>query len=265
MGNSGLPFGIVIAAVAVLLYLMSSIRIIKEYQRGVMFFLGRYTGVKGPGLRFVLAPVFRIVIIDLRTIVQNVPAQDVITRDNVSAKVNAVLYFRVIQPDRAVLQVSDFLYATSQLAQTTLRAVVGAHELDELLSAREKLNERIQTIVDEKTEPWGIKVASVEIKDVDVPADMRRFIARQAEAERERRAKVIAAEGEFQAAQRYADAAQVLATQPGTMQLRYLETLVAVAAEHNSTTIFPFPLEFLRAFAAPPEGGAKSPLGIKAT
>jgi len=259
MSESGLPFGLVIAVAAVVFYLLSSIRIIKEYQRGVTFFLGRYTGVKGAGLRFVFAPVVKIVIIDLRTIVQNVPAQDVITRDNVSAKVNAVLYFRVVQPERAVLEVSDFLYATSQLAQTTMRAVVGAHELDELLAEREKLNARIQTIVDEKTEPWGIKVASVEIKDVDVPAEMRRFIARQAEAERERRAKVIAAEGEFQASQRYADAAKVLATQPGTMQLRYLETLVAIAAENNSTTIFPFPIEFLKAFGtqAPSAGGAR--------
>jgi regulator of protease activity HflC (stomatin/prohibitin superfamily) len=244
----GVSAGAIFAAIIVLIYLSACIRVIKEYQRGVMFFLGRYSGVKGPGLRFVLAPVFRIVIIDLRTMVQNVPEQEVITRDNVSAKVNAVFYFRVIEPDRAVLQVGDYLYATSQLAQTTMRAVIGAHELDELLAQREKLNATIQAIVDEKTEPWGIKVASVEIKDVEVPADMRRIMARQAEAERERRAKVIAAEGEFQAAQRYADAARVLATQPGTMQLRDLETLVAVAAEHNSTTIFPFPLEFLRVF-----------------
>jgi regulator of protease activity HflC (stomatin/prohibitin superfamily) len=248
MGNVGLVAGIVFAGFVLFMYLSACIRIIKEYQRGVLFFLGRYTGVKGAGLRLVFAPVFRIIIIDLRTQVQDVSAQEVITRDNVSVRVTAVLYFRVIQPDRAVLEVGDYLYATSQLAQTTMRAVVGAHSLDELLAEREKLNARIQTIVDEKTEPWGIKVASVEIKDVELPAEMRRMMARQAEAERERRAKVIAAEGEYQASQRYADAAGVLATQPGTMQLRYLETLVAIAAEHNSTTIFPIPLEFLRLF-----------------
>lgn len=240
--------GLLVAGGILLAYLAMCIRIVKEYERGVMFFFGRFTHVIKPGLRFVLVPVFRMQMVDLRTIVTDVPEQDVITKDNVSARVNAVIYFRVIHPDKAVLQVENYLEATSQLAQTSLRSVVGAQELDALLAERERLNDRLQTIIDNQTDPWGIKVSSVEIKHVEIPADMRRVIARQAEAERERRAKVISAEGEWQAAQKLADAAELLATQPGTIQLRYLQTLVEVAAENNSTTIFPIPLEFLETF-----------------
>ncbi|MFW5875691.1 MAG: slipin family protein [Myxococcota bacterium] len=243
----GLPLGALLAIGVVVIYLAYCIRIVKEYERGVMFFLGRYSGVKGAGLRFVFIPVFKMVTVDLRTVVEDVPPQDVITKDNVSATVNAVLYFRVIDPDKAVLQVENYLYATSQLSQTTLRSVVGAHDLDDLLSQREKLNSKLQTIIDEHSDAWGVKVSSVEIKHVEVPQDMRRVMARQAEAERERRAKVIAAEGEFQASQKLADAAKVLASQPGTLQLRYLQTLVEVAAENNSTTLFPIPIEYLKA------------------
>lgn len=250
MEDIGWLSGLVTVALVVLGYVAVSVRIIKEYERGVLFFLGRYVGIKGPGLRFVFVPIYRMVTIDLRTIVADVPEQDVITRDNVSCRVNAVIYFRVIHADKAVLQVERFLEATSQLAQTSLRSVVGANELDALLAERDKLNNRLQTIIDEQTDPWGIKVSSVEIKHVEIPADMRRVMARQAEAERERRAKVIAAEGEYQAAQKLADAAELLATQPGTIQLRYLQTLVEVAAENNSTTVFPVPLEFMDAFLA---------------
>jgi regulator of protease activity HflC (stomatin/prohibitin superfamily) len=237
---------LVVVAIAVL-YLLSSIRIVREYERGVMFFLGRYVGVKGPGLRFVFRPVYRMQVLELRTVAEDVPAQDVITRDNVSTRVNAVIYFRVVEPDKAVLQVADYRYATSQLAQTSLRSVVGANELDALLAEREELNRRLQTIIDDQTDPWGIKVSSVEIKHVELPTEMRRAIARQAEAERERRAKIIAAEAELQAAGKLTEAARMLATQPGTLQLRYLQTLVEIAAENNTTTIFPLPLELLAA------------------
>jgi regulator of protease activity HflC (stomatin/prohibitin superfamily) len=250
MIDFGLGLGVAVAALAVLLYLGASVRIVKEYERGVLFFLGRYAGLKGPGLRFVFVPFFRMVLVDLRIIAEDVPPQDIITRDNVSARVNAVIYFRVIDPDKAVLQVENYRYATSQLAQTSLRSIVGAHDLDDLLAERDKINRMLRAIIDEQTDPWGIKVSSVEIKHVDLPEDMRRVMARQAEAERERRAKVIAAEGEFQAAQKVADAAEVLARQPGTLQLRYLQTLVEIAGTNNSTTLFPIPLEFLRAFAS---------------
>jgi regulator of protease activity HflC (stomatin/prohibitin superfamily) len=249
MLDLGLPVGVIVAVAAVLLYFAYCIRIVKEYERGVTFFLGRYVGVKEAGLRFIFVPLYRMVVIDLRTIAEDVPPQDVITKDNVSATVNAVIYFRVIDPDKAVLQVENYLYATSQLAQTSLRSTVGAHSLDELLSEREKLNAKLQAALDEHTDPWGIKVSSVDIKHVEIPQEMRRVMARQAEAERERRAKVIAAEGEHQAARKLADAAEVLATQPGTLQLRYMQTLVEIAAENNSTTVFPLPLEFLDAFA----------------
>jgi len=244
----GFSLGFAFAALLVLFYLMSSIRIVNEYERGVLFLFGRYVGIKKPGLRFVLRPVYRMVVVDLRTIAEEVPPQDVITRDNVSARVNAVIYFRVVDPDNAILQVLNYRYATSQLSQTSLRSIVGAHDLDDLLSHRDKLNQQLQLMLDEQTDPWGIKVTSVEIKQVDLPEDMRRVMARQAEAERERRAKIIAAEGEFQAAQKMADAAEVLSRQPGTLQLRYLQTLVEIAAENNSTTVFPLPLEFLKAF-----------------
>jgi regulator of protease activity HflC (stomatin/prohibitin superfamily) len=241
----GWPIGVAVVALLVVVYLAACIHIVKEYQRGVLFFFGRYVGIKEPGLRFVLVPMYRMVTVDLRTIVQDVPEQDVITLDNVSSRVNAVIYFRVIDPDKAVLQVENYLYATGQLAQTSLRSVVGAHELDALLAERDRLNDKLQTILDENTDAWGVKVSSVEIKHVEVPQDMRRVMARQAEAERERRAKVIAAEGEYQAAEKITQAAERLAEQPGTLQLRYLQTLVEVAAENNSTTLFPIPLEFM--------------------
>jgi regulator of protease activity HflC (stomatin/prohibitin superfamily) len=250
MIDLGLGLGFAVAALAVMFYLAASVRIVKEYERGVLFFFGRYVGVKGPGLRFVFVPFYRMVVVDLRIIAEDVPPQDIITRDNVSARVNAVIYFRVIDPDKAVLQVENYRYATSQLAQTSLRSIVGAHDLDDLLAEREKINRTLQVIIDEQTDPWGIKVSSVEIKHVDLPDDMRRVMARQAEAERERRAKVIAAEGEFQAAQKISDAAEVLAQQPGTLQLRYLQTLVEIAGTNNSTTIFPIPLEFLNALSS---------------
>lgn len=262
----GWSLGVGVAALVVLVYLAACVRIVKEYERGVLFFLGRYVGVKGPGLRFVLRPVYRMVVIDMRTIVEDVPEQDVITRDNVSSRVNAVIYFRVIHADKAVLQVENFLKATSQIAQTSLRSVVGASDLDALLAERDKLNETLQAIVDEQTDPWGVKVTAVEIKHVEIPQEMRRAMARQAEAERDRRAKVISAEGEYQASQRMADAAHVLATQPGALQLRYLQTLVEVAAENNSTTLFPIPLELMDAFVRRPadERAAPRPNGGRA-
>jgi regulator of protease activity HflC (stomatin/prohibitin superfamily) len=240
-----LGYGLLLAIAIAIIYLLSCITIVREYERGVLFFLGRYVGIKGPGLRFVLRPVYRMDVLELRTIVEDVPAQDVITRDNVSTRVNAVIYFRVIEPDKAILQVEDFRFATSQLAQTSLRSVVGANELDALLSERDQLNRRLQTIIDQQTDPWGIKVSAVEIKHVEIPTEMRRAIARQAEAERERRAKIIAAEAEQQAAAKLTEAARMFATQPGTMQLRYLQTLVEIATENNTTTIFPIPIELL--------------------
>jgi regulator of protease activity HflC (stomatin/prohibitin superfamily) len=254
-------FGLILA-VAVL-YLFTSIRVVKEYERGVMFFFGRYVGLKGPGLRLVLRPMYRMTVIDLRTIVEDVPEQDVITLDNVSSKVNAVIYFRVIHADKAILQVEHFRYATSQLAQTALRSVVGANELDALLSERDRLNATLQKILDQQTDPWGIKVSAVEIKHVEVPQEMRRVMARQAEAERDRRAKVIAAEGEFQAAHKLAEAAGVLASQPATLQLRYLQTLVEVSSGKNTVTLFPIPIELLRALDrfAPARERASEPAG----
>jgi regulator of protease activity HflC (stomatin/prohibitin superfamily) len=240
-------FGLLIAIAIPILYLLSSIRIVKEYERGVMFFFGRFSGIKGPGLRFVFRPVYRMEVLELRTIAEDVPAQDVITRDNVSARVNAVIYFRVIDPERAVLQIEDYRYATSQLAQTSLRSVVGAHVLDSLLSEREELNRKLQGMLDEQTDPWGIKVSAVEIKHVELPAEMRRAIARQAEAERERRAKIIAAEAELQAADKLTEAARTLATQPMTVQLRYLQTLVEISSEQTKLMVFPLPIEILTA------------------
>lgn len=246
--SGGLWFGLIAVIAVAVIYLLSCIKIVHEYERGVLFFFGRYVGLKGPGLRLVLRPMYKLVVIDMRTIVEDVPPQDVITLDNVSAKVNAVLYFRVIHADKSVLQVESYRYATSQLAQTGLRSIVGANELDALLSERERLNETLQRLLDEQTDPWGIKVTSVEIKHVEVPGEMRRVMARQAEAERERRAKVIAAEGEFQAARKLSDAAAVLAEQPGTLQLRYLQTLVEISSGKSTVTLFPIPLEVLRAF-----------------
>ena len=227
--------------VVLLLFLASAIKILREYERGVVFTLGRFTGVKGPGLILIIPIIQQLVRMDLRTLVLDVPSQDVISRDNVSVRVNAVIYFRVIDPEKAVIQVEDFMAATSQLAQTTLRSVLGKHELDEMLAERDKLNADIQEILDAATDTWGIKVANVEIKHVDIDESMVRAIARQAEAERERRAKVINAEGEHQAAQKLLDAAEILARQPEAMQLRYLSTLNVIANERSNTIVFPFP------------------------
>lgn len=229
----------------IILFLASALRVLREYERGVIFQLGRFWKVKGPGLIIVIPVIQTMVRVDLRTIVMDVPSQDVISRDNVSVKVNAVLYFRVIDPERAIIQVEDYDAATSQLAQTTLRSVLGQHELDEMLASREKLNSDIQKILDEQTDAWGIKVANVEIKHVDLNETMIRAIAKQAEAERERRAKVIHAEGELQASQHLLEASQVLAKQPQALQLRYLQTLTEIAGEKNSTIVFPLPMELI--------------------
>jgi regulator of protease activity HflC (stomatin/prohibitin superfamily) len=239
----------IIAAAILLLYILSVINILPEYERGVIFRLGRLLPeAKGPGIILVFRPVDKIVRISLRTVVLEVPSQDVITRDNVTVSVNAVVYFRVMQPRLAVVEVENYLYATSQLAQTTLRSVLGEAELDELLAAREKLNARLQEILDAHTGPWGIKVALVEIKTVDLPQEMRRAMSRQAEAEREKRAKVIHAEGEYQASERLLAAARVIAVEPVAVQLRYLQTLTEIGVEQNTTVVFPIPLEMMRAF-----------------
>jgi regulator of protease activity HflC (stomatin/prohibitin superfamily) len=239
--------GIVIGIVV--LYLLSCIRILREYQRGVIFRLGRaLESPKGPGLIMVFWPIDTIVRVSLRTIVQDVPSQDVITRDNVSVKVNAVVYFRVIDPMNAILEVENFLYATSQLSQTTLRSIVGQAQLDELLSERESINRRLQEVIDQQTDPWGVKVAMVEVKHVDLPEHMQRAMAKQAESERERRAKVIHAQGEHQAAAHLRDAADMLEGRPMAMQMRFLQTLVQVGAENNTTIVFPVPLELANTF-----------------
>src|SRR5215471_14029369 len=236
--------------VVILAIASSAIRVMREYQRAVVFTFGRFTGVKGPGL-FLLVPfVQQMVRVDLRTVVLDVPSQDVISRDNVSVKVNAVLYFRVVDADRAIIQIENFLQATSQLAQTTLRSVLGKHMLDEMLAERDKLNADIQEILDTQTEAWGVKVTNVEIKQVDLDHSMIRAIGRQAEAERLRRAKIINAEGEQQAAQKLVEAAEILATSPGAMQLRYLGTLSEISSERSSTIVFPFPIDLMQAFRA---------------
>jgi regulator of protease activity HflC (stomatin/prohibitin superfamily) len=240
------PVGLVL----ILAVASTAIRIMREYQRAVVFTFGRFTGVKGPGLFLLLPYVQQMVRVDLRTVVLDVPSQDVISRDNVSVKVNAVLYFRVVDADKAVIQIENFLQATSQLAQTTLRSVLGKHTLDEMLGERDKLNADIQEILDQQTEAWGIKVTNVEIKQVDLDHSMVRAIARQAEAERTRRAKIINAEGEQQAAQKLVDAAAILATCAGAMQLRYLGALSEIASERSSTIVFPFPLDVVKAFKA---------------
>ena len=231
-----------------LILLVSGLKVLKEFERGVIFRLGRLVGARGPGMVYVLPVIERMERVDLRTVTMDVPPQDVITKDNVSVKVNAVLYFRVVNPQRAIVEVADFLFATSQLAQTTLRSVCGQRELDELLSERDEINQHIQQILDTQTDPWGIKVTTVEIKHIDLPQEMQRAMARQAEAERERRAKVINAEGEFQAAQKLAEASQIISAHPVALQLRFLQTLGEVATEHHSTTIFPLPLELLKPF-----------------
>lgn len=232
----------------VIIILASAIRILREYERGVIFRLGRLIPTKGPGLIFLIPIVDRMVRVSLRVVAMDVPPQDVITKDNVSIKVSAVVYFRVIDAARAIVEVENFLFATSQLAQTTLRSMLGQSELDELLSEREKINRRLQETIDTHTAPWGIKVSLVEVKNVDLPVEMQRAIARQAEAERERRAKIIHAEGEFQASQKLADASKIISTSPYALQLRFLQTLVEVAAEKNSTTIFPVPIDLFKPF-----------------
>ena len=237
---------LIVNVVLVLLLLFSAINILKEYERGVIFTLGRFWKVKGPGLIIVIPIIQKIVRTHLRTVVMDVPSQDVISRDNVSVRVNAVVYFRVIDSERAVIQVEDYYEATSQLAQTTLRSVLGQHELDEMLAEREKLNKDIQEILDSETDAWGIKVANVEIKHIDLEESMVRAIARQAEAERERRAKVINAEGEFQAANRLKEAAEILAKQPQSLQLRYMQTLMDLASDKTSTIVFPVPIDILK-------------------
>jgi regulator of protease activity HflC (stomatin/prohibitin superfamily) len=243
--NFGFVAGMV--AVAAVLVLMG-VRVITEYERGVVFRLGRFSGVKDAGLKWIIPGVDRMVRISLREIVMDIPAQEVITRDNVSLKVNAVLYFRVLHPEKAVIQVENYLYGTSQMAQTTLRSVCGQAELDDLLAERERVNQKLQEIIDNQTEPWGVKVRAVEVKQIDLPQEMQRAMAKQAEAEREKRSKVIHAEGEAQAAQRLAEAARILHTEEAALQLRYLQTLAEIATEKNSTLIFPVPIDILRPF-----------------
>lgn len=238
-----------IAIVVILLYLLvNSVKILKEYERGVIFRLGRLVGSKGPGLFLIIPFVDKMVKVPLRTMVHDVPPQDIITKDNVSIKVNAVVYFRVIDPSKAIVEVEDFYSATSQLSQTTLRSILGESELDELLSSTESINAQLQTILDKHTDPWGIKVSQVEIKHVDLPAEMQRAMARQAEAERERRAKIINAQGEFQASQKLSDAAKIIQDTPVALQLRYLQTLREVAVENNSTMLFPIPIDLVEPF-----------------
>ncbi len=239
---------IAIFVLVLALFLLSGVRIFNEYERGVIFRLGRLSKLKTAGLRWIIPIVDRLVRVDLRIVVMDVPPQDVITRDNVSVKVNAVLYFRVIDPNKATVAVSNYLYATSQLAQTTLRSILGESELDDLLSEREKINQKLQEVLDKHTDPWGIKVAQVEVKHIDLPQEMQRAMARQAEAERERRGKVIAAEGEFQAAQGLREAAEIMGQNPIALQLRYLQTLVEISSETNSVTLFPIPIDLIQAF-----------------
>jgi len=245
---TGLLGGFMPLVVLAILFLMVSLKVLREYERGVIFRLGRVIKAKGPGLIILIPLIDRIVRVSLRTVAMDVPSQDVITKDNVSVKVNAVVYFRVVDPVNAIIQVEDYLYATSQLAQTTLRSVCGQVELDDLLSARDKINTQLQEILDAHTDPWGVKVTLTEVKYIDLPQEMQRAMAKQAEAERERRAKVINAEGEFQAAERLAQAAKIISVHPEALQLRYLQTLREVAAENNSTTLFPIPIDLFTPF-----------------
>lgn len=246
-----LPVTSIVIVLFILLFLSSAIKILREYERGVIFRLGRLIGgggIKGPGLILLIPVIDKMVKVSLRIVVLDVPPQDIITSDNVSIKVNAVVYFRVMEPQKAIVQVENFMSATSQISQTTLRSVLGQSELDDLLSQREKINHKLQQIIDAQTEPWGIKVSNVEVKQIDLPQEMQRAMAKQAEAERERRSKVIAAEGEFQASQRLSDAAKILSDQPSALTLRYLQTLAEIATENNSTTIFPVPIDLLKPF-----------------
>jgi len=232
----------------ILYFLSSAIKILKEYERGVVFRLGRIIPVRGPGLVIIWPVIDKLIRVSLRTVTFDVPPQDVITKDNITVKVNAVVYFRVIDPIKAITAVEDFFYATSQIAQTTLRSILGQSQLDDLLTKRDELNAELQKVIDFQTEPWGVKVTTVEVKNVDLPVEMQRAIAKQAEAERDKRAKIIHADGEYQASQKLADAAQIIASQPMALQLRYLQTLVEVAAEKNSTTIFPVPIDLIKPF-----------------
>jgi regulator of protease activity HflC (stomatin/prohibitin superfamily) len=239
---------VIFVVVMLVAVVSSAVRVLPEYERGVLFRLGRLAGVRGPGLFFIIPVIDRVVRVSLRTVAMDVPPQDIITRDNVTVKVSAVIYFRVMAAEKAIVDVENYLYATSQLSQTTLRSVVGQVELDELLANREMVNKEIQQILDRHTEPWGVKVSNVEVKNIDLPQEMLRAIAKQAEAERERRAKIIHAEGEFQASEKLAQAARVLAPEPVSLQLRFLQTLTEIAAEKNSTTIFPVPIDLLKMF-----------------
>jgi regulator of protease activity HflC (stomatin/prohibitin superfamily) len=239
---------IVFVLILLVMFVASAVRILPEYERGVLFRLGRLAGVRGPGLFFIIPGIDRLVRVTLRTVVMDVPPQDVITHDNVTVKVSAVIYFRVMEPQKAVVDVENYLYATSQLSQTTLRSVLGQVDLDELLANREKINQELQEILDRHTGPWGVKVANVEVKNIDLPQEMQRAIARQAEAERERRAKIIHAEGELQASEKLANAASVLAAEPTSLQLRYLQTLTEIGAEKNSTILFPVPIDLIKMF-----------------
>lgn len=246
-----IPVGLVGYAVVIALLAMligSAVRILLEYERGVVFRLGRFAGVKGPGLRFIIPVIDKLVKIPLRTVVMDVPPQDIITKDNVSLKVNAVIYFRVLESEKALIEVENYLYATSQLAQTTLRSVLGQSELDELLAHRDKINQELQQILDRQTDSWGVKVSNVEVKHIDLPPEMQRAMARQAEAERERRSKVIHAAGEFEAAQKLSEAAKIISSEDGALQLRFLQTLTEVATEKNSTIIFPVPIDLISPF-----------------
>jgi len=247
MAQLVVPFFFFLIVLGIII-LANAIRVVREYERLVVFRLGRLMGERGPGLVLLIPIIERAIKVDLRTITLDVPSQDIITRDNVSVKVNAVVFYRVVNARDAVVQVQNYLFATSQISQTTLRSILGQQELDELLSERDKLNQALQQVIDRQTEPWGVKVSTVEVKNVDLPQEMQRAIARQAEAERERRAKVINAEGEYQAAARLAEAAAVIAKEPAAIQLRYLQTLAEIATENNSTTIFPVPIDFLRVF-----------------
>src|SRR5688500_18211660 len=238
-----------IAVVILFILIASSVRVLREYERGVIFRLGRLIATKGPGLILLIPIIDRMVRVDLRTVTLNIPPQEVITRDNVPSRVTAVAYFRVMDPNRAIVEVENFLLATSQIAQTSLRSVLGKAELDQLLAERDRLNEDLQKIIDEQTEPWGVKVTTVEIKDVEIPEQMQRAMARQAEAERERRAKIINSEGEYQAAQKLADAADIISTNPATLQLRYLQTLLEMGVNQNTTIVFPLPMDLLKPFS----------------
>ncbi len=247
------PVVTIVVVIFAIIILSNAIKVLREYERGVVFRLGRLIRAKGPGIIFLIPIVDRMVRVSLRTVVLDVPPQDVITQDNVSIKVNAVVYFRVVDPQKAIVQVENFLAATSQISQTTLRSVLGQSELDDLLSQRDKINHKLQQIIDANTEPWGVKVSNVEVKQIDLPQEMQRAMAKQAEAERERRSKVIAAEGEFQASQRLADAAKILSENSSALTLRYLQTLREIATEKNSTTIFPVPIDLLKPFLKPGE------------